>query len=337
MSFSSRRTFIKSAIATTGIGALAGCTSLGGGGGGTPTLGMRFVVAPDNSNSLMAISDIQDQLDGYGSDYELESSQDSATTDSINALAAGEADIADLSATSFASTVVNEPVEGGIMAIASDYYDAYPDYYAQTVYAAPDSGIESIEDLEGQQLGVNALGTGVHALFIKALRSVGLSADDVEFVEQPFPTFVSALNEGTMDTGMFPSLFAVEARAEGFNTVFSSHDIVEDPYSFAFPVVAQDTLDENESAVQSWVEDYAAAMEYARNNRSDVVSMISEHFDISEDLIDPYWLTQDDYYKEDLNLDTDALQTVVDDYVEFGMVDEEFDVANYVDNGYLPD
>lgn len=324
----SKRDFLKSSVAI-GAGMVAGCL------GNSDTTGISYSVPIDNSVSLMEISGIQDQLEHYGDEYELELQQESSTPDSISALAAGEVDIAEITAIHFGSAVLNEPVQGGVMAIANDFYDAHPDYYGNTAYAPSNSGIEEIEDLEGARLGVPSIGTELHATFVKALNDVGLEEDDAEFVEQPMPTLIEGMEEDMLDAAILPALFAVNAREKEFNEIFSTQDLEERAIPYGFVITGQNRLDENESAIEAWVQDYTTTLDYINENRSEAISLASDHFDMPEEQLEAYWLTEQDYYRSEPELDAEGIQTSIDDFADMGFLEESFNVADYVTNEYI--
>lgn len=333
----SRRRFLKTAGASGAIGLTAGC--LGGvtGGGGTPTINFHFVVPIENVGSLLAITEIQDEMANLGDAYELSVTRDSSTPDSVQAMAAGEADIILTTTVSFSSAVIREAVPGNVTAIATDFWDAHPDWYSISVYSGPDSGITEPADLEGQRIGVNATGTGVHAVAVKKLQQVGLDPEnDVEFVEFGFPTFVSAIKEDKMDAGVFPAIFAGAARHEGFNEVFTSAETYESAYPFAYVTASKNSLDEKGDGIDAWADDYASLFDYSRNNRSQVVSLSAEHFGIPEPAVDGFFMTENDYYRGEIRTPPDRLQGVVDEMHDLGFIDESFDANNHVTNEYLP-
>lgn len=331
-----RRSFLKSssAVACAGLTGLSGCL---GGSGEIPTLGLNFTVPVENLGSLLDIPEIQDQAENLGEEYELDVSQDSSTPDSLNAMAAGESDMALVTTVSYASAVTQEAVPGNISIIATDFWDAHEDYFGFTIYSHGDSDITEIEDLEGRALGVNSLGTGIHSIYNRGLESVGLNPDeDVEFIELDFPTFTSAIQDGRIDAGIYVALFAPEARNEGFNEVFTSQDVWEEEYPFAYIVASNDSLEEKEDAIRSWAEDYVDIVNYIFNNRDEVVSLASEHFEIPEEVIDAFFLTERDYYRGEVATDFERLQFAMDEMYEMGFTDEQFNVEDYATNEYLP-
>ncbi|MDJ1434392.1 ABC transporter substrate-binding protein [Halostagnicola sp. A-GB9-2] len=321
--------------ATVGLSGIAGCSSILGGGDNSE-LGFNFTVPIENTGSLFDIPEIQDALPNVGDEYELNVSQDSATTDSVNALATGETDVILVANVSYANTVLEEAVPSGLTTIASGFGDAYPDHYGVTVYSLPDSDITNPEDLEGATLAVNTLGGGIYAVWMHQLQQVGLTADDVEFVEQGFPTFAEGLRDGIFDAAIFPALFATEARSEGFTEVFKSQDIL-DPYPHAFVASGNDVLDEKEDMIRTFLEDYQALIDYVHDNRDKVVSLASEHFEMAEETVDAFYLLEEyDYYRGSAELDMDELQYAIDLVSEVDAIDESFDVTEHATNEYLP-
>ncbi|WP_336023236.1 ABC transporter substrate-binding protein [Halobellus salinisoli] len=335
-----RRSFLKAGAAagTVGLTGLAGCSSISGiTGGGTPELGLAFTVPVENFGSLFAIEELQDQVTNLGSEYELSVSRNESTPDSLNAMAAGEVDMALLTTVSYASAVRQEAVPGNISMISTDFWDAHPEWYGFTIFSGPDSGITEIADLEGTNVGVNAQGTGTHAVLEKGMRQEDLEfGSDAEIVELPFPTFIEAINDGRIDAGIFPALFAVGARAEGFNEVYTSQDLWDEAYPFAYTVASNNSLDENGDAIAAWGEDLDELVEYCYDNRSEVVSLAAEHFELPEQVVDGFFLTNNDYYRQDITIDMDRLQFAIDELVELGFVEESFDVEEYATNDYVP-
>ena len=334
---SDRRSFLKhsAAVGTVGLTGLAGCSSITG--GETPELGLAFTVPVENIASLFAIEEIQDQLTNLGSEYELEVTRDQSTPDSLNKMASGNADMALLSTVSYASAVRQEAVPDNISMIATDFWDAHPDWYGISIFSGSDSDITEPEDLEGATIGINAQGTGVHALIVKKFQQIGLDPEnDAEIVELPFPTFVSAINDGRIDAGVFPAIFAVAARGEGFNEVYTSQETWDQEYPFAYTVAANSSIDEKGDAIGAWGEDFREMVNYAYDNRSEVVSLAAEYFELPEPLVDGFFLTENDYYRQDLTIDMERLQFTMDEMVNLGFVEESFDVTEYATNDYVP-
>ncbi|MFB6091811.1 MAG: ABC transporter substrate-binding protein [Haloquadratum sp.] len=331
---SSRRKFIKSGVATgIGMGALSGCIGGGGGGGPTP-LSLAFTVPVENISSLMGIPEIQKELSNLGEAYTLSVSRNSATPDTLNQMAAGEVDIGLLSSVSFSNAVIKEAVPGNIQLIATDFWDAHPDWYGFEVYSMPDSGITEPEDMEGKKVATNATGTGTHAVYVKMFEKIGLTpGENVEIVELGFPNMTAALKEGRIDCAMYPALFAPQARGAGFNLVFSSQDVWE-RYPFAYLTTPNSVIDKKKDALDAWGKDYLSLLDYVYNNRDTVVGLAAEHFGIPEKVIDAFFLTHNDYFRKDPVTSVQRMQEVVNDLAQLGMI-EKFQVDGYIDNQFI--
>ena len=330
---SDRRTFLASSGAAI-LAGMAGCT----GGDGTPTIGLNYVVPVENLGSLMEIDEIQAELDNIGDEYEVEIQSDPGTPDSINAMAAGETDMVLVTTVSYASAIANEAVPGGFTAIAMDFWDAHPDRFGFEVYSNLDqTDVENPEDMEGSQLGISAVGTGVHAVYVSMLNDVGLGRDDVEFIELEFPATTEALNDGRFDTGMYPAFFGPQARSEDFNLVFRSQDTWTDgQYPFAWYVASNNSLEEKGEAFDALGEDYIQLVDYVFDNRDEVVSLAAEHFELPESLIDAFYLTEDfDYYRQDSTVDVDALNNHMSSLVELDFLEENRDYSEFVNNEFV--
>jgi len=90
------------------------------------------------------------------------------------------------------------------------------------VYVKADSGINSIEDLEGKKVAVNTLkNTG--ELTIKVLmEEAGMDVSKVEFLELPFPDMVPTLQSGGVDAVWLVEPFQTAANEAGAKKLFAN-------------------------------------------------------------------------------------------------------------------
>lgn len=333
----SRRTYLKTVGAASVFG-LAGCL---GDDGDLPTVNTAYVVAGGNKPSLFEIDELRDEVaDNAGDVYDLQVENIGSTPDHVTAVASGDVQIAMSTVGSLPSAIIEDAVEGGVTAVAADYVDGHPDHYAIGTWTAEDSDIESAADLEGRTVGVNAEGTGVHAIVVRELHNHGLTEDDVDWAEFPFPGIQTAIDEDNIDAGIVPSTFAGVMRMDGgYRMIFDSHDAFGQSYPFTYLFVGNDYLEENEELVEAYLEDYAALVDYILDpdNRDDVIDLLVEEFDAPHDVYDHVFYTENDYYHPNPpELDVDGLQTAVDDLADMGFIAEQVDMSPHVDNSYLP-
>lgn len=331
----SRRDLLKTgAAATVGLTAMAGC--LGDDGGDANTISYHFTVPVENFCSLLSVPELRDELPNLGDEYELTVANDSSTIDSINAMAAGECDLAQVTTESYANSVMEDAVPGGLTAIATDFWDAHPDHYGFAVYTPPGSDLTEPADMEGRNLGINAVNTGIHAVYTRMLMDEGIDPEaDVEYIEQDFPTLPAAAEDGIVDTIVLPALFASQVRGE-FDELYTSHDVFEREYPFAYLAASNDALEEKEDAFRAWAEDYVDFIDYAHANRDQVVELAAEQFELPVEMVDAFLMTEYDYYRGEHRIVEDDLQFAMDELEESGITDESFDVSEYSTNEYWP-
>jgi NitT/TauT family transport system substrate-binding protein len=189
----------------------------------------------------------------------------------------------------------------------------------------PDSGIESLADLEGRTVNVISLNSS-HAIKLRhAMLEQGLDPDAVDWVELPYGEVAAALEQGTVDASSAtgPSLAAV--RGMGSSAVFD--------YG----------ADEYEGMAESgWV----ASRQFVEDNPNTIAAIQCALFDAQGAISDDR-----DFYNEQfvefldvpleaaeadipLNFQTEnrleEIQRNADIYFASGRLTEEFDFAPYV-------
>jgi sulfonate transport system substrate-binding protein len=311
-----------------------------------PTVKVWYIVPVEELISLLEISYFRENaLKNYGKSYKLEFGKAQASPMLITGLAAGEIDIAvGVAHISFSTAIIGQTVPGGITAIATDFYDAHPNYYSFTWLTLIDSPIASVKDLKGKKLGINAFGTGVHATALTALKKYGMDPEkDVTFVEIPFPDMAASIKERKIDVGVFPSTFYYMAIFENPNTfkkVFDSYEGYERPYLHTMVVARNDFLKKYPDAVKAFLEDYVLLhrFAYAPENREKILDLVSEYFKLPREMLATYYLLpgKDVYRPLDCRIVVEDLQWGVNKLYEIGFIKEKLDVSKYVDNSYLP-
>lgn len=207
-----RRRRLAGAVLALGLVAAAAC---GGDDGDRPAAGATTAadgeVPPgtvlrvgDQGQGLQLPLELTGQLDDLP--YEIELAQFGSGPLLNEALAAGAVDVGIMGDTpallSYASGL--ETVVVGVR--ESDGPGA-------TLIAAPGSGIESLEDLEGHRVAYTT-GTNQHGFVLRALDSVGLTEDDIEQVDVPLTDVTAVLASGEADAAVVYDLFRPAYLAE---------------------------------------------------------------------------------------------------------------------------
>ncbi len=338
----SRREFLAGVGVGIATSTTAGCLGAIAGDGGLPSFTVASVNAPSNLQSLLSIDEIQEDVaTNVGSEYELSIVQRQSSVDIINQMAAGEIDIGTVSHVSLPNAIIKDAVPGGLTAVAANFRDAHPGYFAFPVLSMEGSGITAPEDLEGKKIGVSAIGSGGHSVPWVILVKNGLDPDSVDWVEMPLPSAGPGIREGKIDAAPFPPPFnAIERKKGEIEEVANTREAIGEGYDFSFLGARNSVIENDRQALEAFLEDYRDLSEYANEpeNRPELVSLSAEEFKASKEFIDAYFLTEKGGYRPpDAHLDVNALNSVIDVFAEFGLVEENIDIGEYATNEYIPD
>lgn len=148
-----------------------------------------------------------------------------------------------------------------------------------------DSPIKTMADLKGKKIGLPGIASPQGAALFKALENAGLSKDDVELVNLPFPGVLSAIEAGTVDAGVPIGLFydlAVQKGNRELNEVFENTTLGYPAVIFASN---KQWADDNKELLAKFNEAMSLAYDYANKNH-DAVRAI----DIAQTQLPPEYL-----------------------------------------------
>lgn len=251
-------------LAAAGCGAGGDGGSGGGGdaaGDGEIPPGTVLRVA-DQNNSLETLFSLSGQDEDLP--YELQYANFQGGPAVNEAFAAGEVDLGTMGDT----PVINNLAAGlGTVTIAT----AAADGRGAAIYAREDSGIESLDELEGHTVAY-ASGTNTHGFVLRALDSVGLSESDIEQVDVPLTDLPTVLGRGDADAGVVYEFAQHDFLADHPDAVelvvFS--DLVP---VYSFILAARDAVDDpaRGAALEDFVARYARAYRWAAEHRDEWV------------------------------------------------------------------
>lgn len=171
----------------------AGAASAGGatGDGGAIPAGTVLRVA-DQGNQLQTLLRESGELGDVP--YEIQFNDFFGGPFVNEAIAAGEVDVGTMG-----DTPAINALAGGLDTVVVAV--SVNDGPGASLYARPDSGIESIEDLEGRDVAYTS-GTNTQGFVLRALSSVGLGEPDVDQVDVPLTDLPVALGRGDAEAGV---------------------------------------------------------------------------------------------------------------------------------------
>jgi ABC-type nitrate/sulfonate/bicarbonate transport system substrate-binding protein len=212
-------------------------------------------------------------------------------------------------------------------------------YYDDTTVVRADSGINSVADLKGKVVGVNALGsTSEQAVRIMA-RKAGLDPDkDLTIVEGRPPFLPQMLRDNKVQAVTLFQPFYNEAMAAGdLKPLFRSSDAYGSPTDYVFMMFANSFLKAHPQIVRDYVADYLRAVNWALDNRAETVKLYADEYKLPLPVVDGYLLTKGDYLvRRDGKVSAKLIQPVLDALAANKFLAQDYDVSKYVDLSYLP-
>lgn len=193
---------------------------------------------------------------------------------------------------------------------------------------AADSPIKTMADLKGKKVGLPGIASPQGAALFKALEKAGLSRDDVELVNLPFPGVLSAIEAGTVDAGVPIGLFYDLAVQKG------NRELVEvfDNTTLGFPAVlfasSRQWADSNKELLEKFNEAMSLAYDYANKNHDAVRAV-----DIAQTQLPPDYLKVRQISPFVAGFDEKAWNEENDYLLKYGFISRKPDIGEFVWSG----
>ncbi len=189
---------------------------------------------------------------------------------------------------------------------------------------APDSGIESVEDLAGKTVAVNGLG-GVEEVAIRAiLDEHGVDDSGVEFTEVDFPDMNAAVARGDVDVAAQPEPFVTLGEQEGLVNLL-------EPFYEALPSMplglffaSEEWLADNPDLAEAFVRALERSIE-ASSDEEAMREVIAANTEIEPDVLQDMALD-----RWDAEIDRDNLQALGELAARYGAVEAEPDLDELI-------
>src|SRR5665213_425787 len=144
--------------------------------------------------------------------YTFEAIHFSGTPNLVQALAAGEIEIANFGFTTLPIAVANAGMTD-LRIIADELQDGVPGYYSNQYMVLKDSPIKTVDDLKGHILAINAFGSGTEVPLHAMLAKHNLeNKRDLTVIEAPIPQMPAMLIEKKVDLIALPLPFTANPK-----------------------------------------------------------------------------------------------------------------------------
>jgi len=134
---------------------------------------------------------------------------------------------------------------------------------------AKSDAIVSITDLKGKKVG-GPKGTVLDQLLAAALKTKGLTEQDVDFISMDIPLAAAALESGSIDAALLAGPAALKAEDAGARIITDGQGLTN---GTIFTVVTRDFYAKNRDTVNRFMNVHREAVDYMLNNRPEVLEM----------------------------------------------------------------
>lgn len=305
-------------VAAIGLLALTAC---GGGDAGADGEEMPSVTIaiPPSVHGLGTATALQEGLfEEVGVDVEIEQIQSGSEGAAL--LAGGDAQFALFSA----DNAINSVVEGHsnilTVPVAQQGSERSDDPHGfGSIIVAPDGDIETVQDLEGQQIGTSVLGGEAYLNAYQALEEEGVDVSTIEWIQIPGPQQVSSVLQGQVAATITPepnlSMAIVD---ESIEPLMDPTGVLPDGPAFG---LASDGswAEENPDVVEAVQGAVLEANALLNSDRELAERNLATYMDLDDEVISMVRLP---VYSEE-QFSVEAMESVADRLVEFDLLNED--------------
>lgn len=178
------------------------------------------------------------------------------------------------------------------------------------IYVPEDSDIQSVEDLAGRNIGVNALGGAVQEFAEQVLDANGMSADDVQFVASGASIAqLPALQNGQLDatSAAYGSMLSVRDAGLPVRLIASTLDGTGGEYGdtglASFWATTRSTIEESPESVEKFCRAVTKATDWLADdaNKDEAIALIEDVTRTTTASATDLWEKERSFYHDDID------------------------------------
>lgn len=308
------------AIAIAGLA--AGCSSNGGGGGDQtldPADPVQITVGtlPAGDYAPLYIAEQEGYFEEEGLDVTIEIIAGGAV--GMTQLYAGEIDFSSATWTN----VLLANAQGFDIQVVREGSDGDKDGVNGFIVQS-DGPIRSVDDLRGETVSVNTLGSATEIQIRDCLATFGLEPGDYELVEVAFPDAAAAVSQGRIAAGFVPEPFITIGEDQGLEPLFQPSTCNDEQRQL--PIVnwnvSADYAEDNPAIVAAFRRAMDRATELAIEDPQVVIDILPTFTTLTPELAESIELAS---FVADGTPNIDAAQITMDLMIEYGLLDAPLD------------
>jgi NitT/TauT family transport system substrate-binding protein len=269
-------------------------------------------------------------LKHYGKSYVIDPIRFRGTTPEIQALAAGELDMATLAPSSLVYAIENAKLD--VRVVGDTFHDNGKDHFASPFTVLRSSGINKIEDLKGKRIGSNAIGSASDSAMRTLLKRHGLGSKDFNTIETAFGNMPAMLMAGKIDMAPILPQFTRLVDKSKTKVLFTMRDAVGAQQTISW-VMRAGFIAKNRAALVDYWEDHIRSLRWFLDpaNHDAAIKYVMDYTKQPRESVD-YAFTENDYYRSpDARPSIAGLKRGVEQAVESGVIPKAIDITPYVD------
>jgi NitT/TauT family transport system substrate-binding protein len=290
------------------------------------------------ANSPTILYEIPSILKHKGKSYDIDLVRFQGTPPMIQAMGAGELDIALFAFSTFALAVQNANMQD-LRVIADEAQEGVDGYFTSPYNVLKDSPIQKVEDLKGKIIASVGPGAAVDIAMRAMLKRHGLEDKrDYTVVEAGFPNMRAMLADKKADliTSVLP--FAGDPELLRIaRPLFTVRDALQGPSQFVVWAAREPFLQKNKEVMNDLMEDSVRALQFYMDpkNREQFLEVASR---VSKQPPSAFGFayTKNDLYRDpNFRPNLESMQRAVNVLPELGLLKAKMDVTKYADLSYV--
>jgi len=191
-----------------------------------------------------------------------------------------------------------------------------------------DSGIEKITDLKGKKVGLPGIASPQGLYLLEAFEKAGMTRDDVELVNLPFPGVTQAIESGAVDAGVPIGLFFDFGKAAGLKELPEYAEQVMLDVPAVFFAANKNWAAENEEVLTKFVEAMEMAHDWANEHPDEV-----RRIDVENTKLPPDYLMKRPYAGLQSAFNTELWDKQIQGLAKWGFISRAPSKDEYIWSG----